>query len=368
MSSASQEQVAEGQAAEDQAAEGEAIPISHPYVAPRWATFQKKTKKAAAIIPTNKPITIDSSKGKIIILDDSDDEEKKDDIDGNMDVKQSATTNKDEVIGESNSADEIESGHTTPAVESGLLASVSSPEPSKECMKIVKKLAEDGLLSPLQLEGSSLAIQRHCKIIENKYRLGFFLGDGAGIGKGRQIAAVLYDSLARSVKDSSKGVFSRRRHLWISVSRELIEDAIRDLTDIGCHVPVFDGVEALNSKNKGRWNNDSGILFITYPFLVSSKGKRLEEIIQWLSYGQGEKTFDGCIVFDEVHKAKNLSANPPTATGKNVLSLQERLPLARVLYCSATGVGDIKQMACTLLLYNFFIIVWSFLLNNFFVS
>lgn len=339
MSSESQEQVAEDQAAET----GEAIPISSAYVAPRWATFQKKTKKAAAILPTTKPITKDNNKDEIIILDDSDDEEKKDDIDENMDLKQSATTNKDEVIVESDSAQEMESGHTTPAVESGLLASVSSPEPSQDCMEIVKKLAEDGLLSPLQLEGSSLAIQRHCKIIQNQYRLGFFLGDGAGIGKGRQIAAVLYDSLARSVKDSSKGIFSRRRHLWISVSRELIEDARRDLADIGCHAPVFDGVEALNSKNKGR-NNDSGILFITYPFLVSSKGKRLEEIIQWLSYGQSEKEFDGCIVFDEVHKAKNLSANPPTATGKYVLSLQQRLPLARVLYCSATGVSDIKHM------------------------
>ena len=68
-----------------------------------------------------------------------------------------------------------------------LYSTIRSPEPSKDCMKIVNKLVEDGLLSPLQLEGSSFAIQHHCKIIENKYCLGFFLGDGAGIGKGRQI-------------------------------------------------------------------------------------------------------------------------------------------------------------------------------------
>jgi hypothetical protein len=35
-------------------------------------------------------------------------------------------------------------------------------------------------------------------------------------------------------------------------------------------------------------------------------------------------------VFDEAHKAKNLYQDPPTATGKLVLALQDRLPNARV--------------------------------------
>jgi hypothetical protein len=82
-----------------------------------------------------------------------------------------------------------------------------------------------------------------------------------------------------------------------------------------------------------------GVLFITYSLLVS--GKRLEDILTWLCAGkndskyQAEQSYDGMIVFDEAHKAKNLESD--TRTAKLVLQLQDRLPLARVMYCSATG-------------------------------
>ena len=42
----------------------------------------------------------------------------------------------------------------------------------------------------------------------------------------------------------------------------------------------------------------------------------------------------------ECHKAKNLvpeSGGKPTKVGEKVLQLQRMLPLARVVYCSATG-------------------------------
>lgn len=42
------------------------------------------------------------------------------------------------------------------------------------------------------------------------------------------------------------------------------------------------------------------------------------------------------IVFDECHKAKNASS---TKMGRAVLDLQNKLPLARVVYASATGEG-----------------------------
>mmetsp|Transcript_31465 Transcript_31465/g.46405 ORF Transcript_31465/g.46405 Transcript_31465/m.46405 type:complete len:1291 (+) Transcript_31465:79-3951(+) len=247
--------------------------------------------------------------------------------------------------------------HSSPACESGLLASVSAPEPSKECLRVISELVQQGKLSPLQAEGSGLAIQRHCRLLRRdksdanssqpKYmRAGFFIGDGAGVGKGRQIAAVIRDSYCRSVKDASKGLSSRRRHLWLSVSRELIEDAKRDLEDIGCYAPVLDGADGLSNVNKKSFNNDqSAVLFITYALLISGKGSKIEEIISWLIQGQCENTFDGCIIFDEAHKAKNLCQDPPTATGRLVMLLQERLPNARIVYCSATGVSDLKQMA-----------------------
>lgn len=61
-------------------------------------------------------------------------------------------------------------------------------------------------------------------------RAGFFLGDGAGVGKGRQIAAMIKEEHARG----------GTRTLWLSVSNDLRFDAERDLADVGAsHIPVF---------------------------------------------------------------------------------------------------------------------------------
>jgi len=47
------------------------------------------------------------------------------------------------------------------------------------------------------------------------------------------------------------------------------------------------------------------------------------------------------IIFDECHRAKNLcpvGSSKPTKTGKTVVELQQRLPNARIVYASATGI------------------------------
>ncbi|KAL7532804.1 hypothetical protein ACHAXR_004855, partial [Thalassiosira sp. AJA248-18] len=274
--------------------------------------------------------------------------------------------------------------HTSPAVESALLSSVSAPSVPDAAASTILPLVREGKLSPLQAEGVTLAINRFNRVFTSKgsgrndgdMRAGFFIGDGAGIGKGRQISATILDAICRN--------HGRGRHLWISVSRELVQDAKRDLADVGCHVNVHDGAEVLDQmqgggkKGKGLGAGGSlgkGVLFVTYSLLVS--GKRMEDIIGWLAGGSGgdsntftsssssgkrkvhvdatskaiekleerarmEQNYTGVIVFDEAHKAKNLEAD--TRTARLVLALQQRLPNARVLYCSATGVSDIKHM------------------------
>ena len=179
------------------------------------------------------------------------------------------------------------------------------------------------------------------------------------MGKGRQIAATIRDALCRNQGGG--------RHLWLSVSRELAQDAERDLSDVGCHADVHDGAEVLDrmqggKKGKGLGAGGSlgrGVLFVTYSLLVS--GKRVEDIVAWLVGGSGggggggggaaaaeerarrERSYSGVVVFDEAHKAKNLEAD--TRTARLVLALQDRLPRARVLYCSATGVSDVRHLA-----------------------
>lgn len=54
------------------------------------------------------------------------------------------------------------------------------------------------------------------------------------------------------------------------------------------------------------------------------------------------------IVFDECHRAKNLcpvGSSKPTKTGLTVLELQNKLPKARVVYASATGASEPRNMA-----------------------
>ncbi|KAL7444868.1 hypothetical protein ACHAXM_009693 [Skeletonema potamos] len=259
--------------------------------------------------------------------------------------------------------------HTSPACEAALLASVSACNFSSEgsdgalsdeSASTILPLVVEGKLSPLQAEGVALATTRFNRVFTSKngesvlqqsgavQRAGFFLGDGAGIGKGRQIGATIRDAFCRN--------HGHGRHLWISTSRELVEDAKRDLRDVGCHVEVHDGVDLLGKSGtsaKGLGvggSSGKGVLFITYSLLVSKK--RLEDILNWLrgssngkndSKHQAEQSYDGMIVFDEAHKAKNLEAD--TRTAKLVIALQERLPNSRVLYCSATGVSEIAHMA-----------------------
>ena len=61
-------------------------------------------------------------------------------------------------------------------------------------------------------------------------RAGFFLGDGAGVGKGRTIAACIKEHFA-----AGHGT----RALWVSVSKDLNFDAQRDLDDVRAETCVY---------------------------------------------------------------------------------------------------------------------------------
>jgi len=152
----------------------------------------------------------------------------------------------------------------------------------------------------------------------------------------------------------------------LSVSNDLLDDAVRDLTDIGASelaakvhsVKELKYGKKISSKRNGRikW----GVLFSTYSALIAKqqsgarnidtkqhgKGKyntRFDQIVHWLG-----TDFAGVIIFDECHKAKNLcpvGSGKSTQTGQIVLQLQEVLPKARIVYASATGASEPRNMA-----------------------
>ncbi|KAJ8030843.1 Protein FORGETTER 1 [Holothuria leucospilota] len=238
--------------------------------------------------------------------------------------------------------------HPGDVVEASSLAAVPLPKPAYNlASSIPAELIEGGKLSSLQLEGIQYASQRHQTILPNGNRAGFFIGDAAGVGKGRQIAGIILDNYARG----------RTKHIWFSISADLKVDAQRDFHDIECHIKVIEGCQQLDRETRvfGLPSDfKSGVVFSTYATLVSSvqrggssfssRQSRLQQLMDWC----GRDQFDGCLIFDECHKAKNFipgKEQNSTKVAMAVTSIQRMLPKARVVYCSATGVSDVKNMA-----------------------
>uniref|UniRef100_A0A8C2EP91 Strawberry notch homolog 1 (Drosophila) n=1 Tax=Cyprinus carpio TaxID=7962 RepID=A0A8C2EP91_CYPCA len=103
----------------------------------------------------------------------------------------------------------------------------------------------------------------------------------------------------------------------------------------------------ISSKHNG--SVKKGVIFATYSSLIGesqSGGKyktRFKQLLHWCG-----DDFDGVIIFDECHKAKNvcpIGSSKPTKTGLAVLELQNKLPKARVVYASATGASEPRNMA-----------------------
>ncbi|XP_011502559.1 PREDICTED: protein strawberry notch [Ceratosolen solmsi marchali] len=232
--------------------------------------------------------------------------------------------------------------HPDPVVET---ASLSSVEPTDVWyqISIPKETIQSGALSALQLESVTYASQQHEHLLPDGSRAGFLIGDGAGVGKGRTIAGIIFENYLKG----------RKRAVWVSVSNDLKYDAERDLRDIGASsIEVHQLNKFKYAKISSGINNNikKGVIFSTYSALIGESSQncgkyksRLKQLLQWCG-----DDFDGLIIFDECHRAKNLcptGSSKPTKTGLTVLELQNKLPKARVVYASATGASEPRNMA-----------------------
>lgn len=236
--------------------------------------------------------------------------------------------------------------HPVKIVEAVSMGAVEPPEITYESY-LPDIIISDGLISNIQLEAVLYAGQSHQLLTPDGKRIGFYLGDGTGVGKGRTIASIIYDNFLQG----------RKRALWVSFGADLYDAAIEDMKDIGMAYSEEEKHKKLAGlpKVKHRLINEytpdeeidleEGVIFTTYSSLISKSSKtgktRLQQLIDWL----GE---DCVIIFDEAHKAKNALAGDigkPTATGQTVIDLQDKLPKARIVYSSATGATDVKNMA-----------------------
>ncbi len=257
--------------------------------------------------------------------------------------------------------------HPTALVQSAAMASVAPPLPSYR-PKIHTSLITDGALSDAQLESIIYAGEAHEQHLSSWFRhdeedqrlvaceadvkggfqlrKGWFLGDGTGCGKGRQVAGIIFDNWLRG----------RKRAVWVSKSDKLIEDAIRDWTAIGGR--ASDIVPLSRFKQGSDIRLEQGILFVTYATLRTAerqhddilKASRLDQITAWMG-----KDFDGVIAFDEAHAMANAAGEKGKEGGRGDkqasqqglagLKLQNRVPDARVLYVSATGATIVGNLA-----------------------
>jgi P-loop containing NTP hydrolase pore-1/C-terminal domain on Strawberry notch homologue len=229
----------------------------------------------------------------------------------------------------------VKGGRPHPAVivESASMAAVTPPDITYR-PHLAAEIVSEGLLSDIQLERVIYAGQRHEQRLPDGSRAGFFVGDGTGVGKGRVLAGIIADNWNQN----------RQRAIWLSVNNDLLESARRDLTDLGlASIPL----SRINDyPPAGEISLPRGVIFSSYSSLIAAAKtgeKRLDQIQRWLGS-------NGVVIFDEAHKAKNALAGgrgEPTLTGQAVIDLQnaERNADYRVVYSSATGATDVRNMA-----------------------
>ena len=248
--------------------------------------------------------------------------------------------------------------HPSDAVENGTLATVAPPDVTYKLniAEDMPHVISEGRLSDLQLEFVTYACQRHEQRLASGSRRGFFLGDGAGMGKGRQLAGLILENI----------LAGRTKHIWVTTNIDLKEDAQRDLRDVGATIAADLEADDESPRARRRANDDDkavvdvfalphssgtkldreGVLVTTYSCLSSKGGKggsRLQQVVDWCG-----EDYDGCLLFDESHCAKNLIADLPgteTAAAQAVDAIQHMLPNARVVYCSATAASEPRHYA-----------------------
>ncbi|MCK9479845.1 MAG: strawberry notch family protein, partial [Firmicutes bacterium] len=229
--------------------------------------------------------------------------------------------------------------HPTLVVESNALALTPAPDITYK-PNLPKWLVSSGGISDVQLEAVARAGQAFEQRLSTGERMGFFLGDGTGTGKGRTIAATILDSVRRGDE----------RAVWFSQNKDLYRDANRDITAVWGDKKTDTTINLFEGGKKADASLSNGnITYMTYSTLQQNyqdADSNLNKLI-----GSLGEDFNGVIVFDESHNISNVggedSGRGRSKASKSAESAQEllaRLPNAKALYVSATGIPKAERL------------------------
>ena len=229
--------------------------------------------------------------------------------------------------------------HPASIVETTSMAGILPP-PLTTRLALPYQIAQQGLLSSVQLERVAYAAQAHETKLPSGARSGLMVGDGTGVGKGRCLAGIILHHWHAGT----------RRSLWLSASNDLHVAARQDFDDLGAtYIPV---------RNLNEWGVEQlitlaeGVIFATFNALISQSkdgaSTRFAQLTQWLAGDDGQAV----IVIDESQKAKNAvgecfgKLEAASQTGKAIVALQSEVnfPNFRIVYSSATGYTELRNM------------------------
>jgi hypothetical protein len=252
--------------------------------------------------------------------------------------------------------------HPTALAESVAMAAIDAPYPTVSPL-LPARVLQDNLASHEQLEALLYAHQAHSKQMDTRWymddraqmkvanpdnpdgkyhRMGFFIGDSTGVGKGRESCLIILANWCEG----------RKKAIWVSKNGSLLEDARRDWVALGGEESQV--VPLSNFALGEKITLSEGILFVTYGGLrtpaKAGKKSRVEQICDWVG-----ADFDGVICFDESHllgncvgEASERGQTKASAQGLAGVNLVDRLWNARVTYLSATGAAKVSSLSyCT---------------------
>ncbi|WP_162002737.1 strawberry notch-like NTP hydrolase domain-containing protein [Microvirga tunisiensis] len=236
--------------------------------------------------------------------------------------------------------------HPAALIQSKTLAGSKPVAPTYKPM-LDPEVIRSGALSDIQLESIVLAGEAHSKLLpfdpdlNAEPRLGFLVADGTGAGKTNETTGIILDNWNRG----------RRKAIVVGEKQRHRENVVKAMQMLGMSTENLINLGDYNRKHAVPKRN--GILYLTYALLRSQnetgRFDRLKQITDWVG-----EDFDGVIVLDESQNMRNgLDSNKndggwgvaTSLQGLAGIKLQNALPNARVVYCSATGATELDNLA-----------------------